>query len=62
LIQNLHEEVYRLEVGKFIVVRVYTDAKEETRIPPVYNLGAALKLDEVGLIFLVSGSNEAVDL
>lgn len=54
--------MYRLEIRQLVVVRVHADAEEETRIPSVDNLGAALELDKVGLILLVSGGDEAVDL
>ena len=50
-----------LEVGEFVVVGVDADAEEEPRVPPVDDLVVA-ELDEVGLVFLVPGRDEAVDL
>jgi hypothetical protein len=38
LIQHLHEEVYRLKIRKFVVVRIYARAEEESSIPAVDNL------------------------
>ena len=60
-IQHLDEEVDGLEVSELVVVCVDARAEEEPRVPPVYNL-VVPELDEVGLVFLVSGSDEAVDL
>lgn len=60
-IQHLDEKVYGLEVGELVVVGVDADAEEEARVPPVHDLEVA-ELDEVGLVLLVAGGDEAVDL
>ena len=60
-VQDLDEEVYHLEIGELVVVCVDARAEEEARVPAVDDLAAA-ELDEVGLILLVTGRNEAVDL
>jgi len=62
LIQHFHEEMHRLQICKLVVVRVYTRAEEQPGIPPVDDLTAATKLDEVGLVFLVARRNKAVNL
>lgn len=48
------------KVCQLIVVRVYTDAEEETGVSPVDYLIIA-ELDEVALVLLVARSNEAMD-
>jgi hypothetical protein len=60
-IQDLNEEVYCFQIRQFIVVRIYAGAEEEACIPPVDDLVVA-ELDEVRLVFLISGSDQAVDL
>jgi len=82
LVQHFDEEMYSLEIGEFVVVRVDTDTEEQARVPPVDNLrgrqvlahkrlivggrcrraGCRSELDEVGLVFLIAGSDETVDL
>jgi hypothetical protein len=54
--------VNRLKVRKLVIIGVDAGAEEETRIPAVHDLGALTELDEVGLVFLVAGGYEAVDL
>ncbi len=61
-IQHLDEKVYSLEVRELVVVRVDAGAEEEPGIPPVNYLGGVAELDEVGLVLLVAGGDEAVDL
>lgn len=62
LVQHFHEEVYRFQVGQLVVVCVHTCAEEETGVPAVDDLGAASEFHEVGLVLLVPGGDEAVDL
>lgn len=51
----------RLEVRQLVVVGVDAHAEEQARVPPVHDLVVA-ELGEVGLVFLVAGRDEAVDL
>ena len=51
----------RFEVRELVVVGVDADAEEEARVPPVDDLERA-ELDEVGLVLLVAGRDEPVDL
>jgi len=60
-VEHLDEEVDRLEVRELVVVGVDARAEEEPRVPPVDDLVVA-ELDEVGLVLLVPGRDEAVDL
>jgi len=53
--------MYRLQVRQLVVVRVDAGAEEEPRVPPVHDL-VVPELYEVGLVFLVAGCYEAVDL
>lgn len=50
-----------LEVRKLVVVGVDAGAEEEPRVTAVDNLVGA-ELDEIGLVLLVAGGYEAVDL
>jgi hypothetical protein len=61
-IQHLDEEVYCLEVCQLVVVGVDACAEEEPCVSPVHDLGHVAELDKVGLVFLVAGGDEAVDL
>jgi len=54
--------MYRLKISQLVVVCIDAYTKEQTRIPPINNLCAALELHEVGLVFLVSRCDEAMDL
>jgi hypothetical protein len=49
-----------LEVGQLVVVGVDAGAEEEPRVSAVHDLVIA-ELDEIGLILLVAGRNEAVN-
>lgn len=60
-VEDLDEEVDGLEEGELVVVCVDTGAEEEAGVPPVDDLVVA-ELDKVGLILLVAGCYEAVDL
>lgn len=62
LIQHLHEEMYRLEIRQLVVVCVDTHAEEQPRVSAIHHLRAAFELDEIRLVFLVSGCDESVDL
>jgi hypothetical protein len=53
--------MYGLQVRKLVIVRVDARTEEESCVAPVDDLVVA-ELDEVGLVFLVSGGDEAVDL
>ena len=60
-IQHLDEEMYRFQIRELVVVGVDAHAEEEAGVPPVDDFERA-ELDEVGLVLLVSGGDEAVDL
>lgn len=60
-IQDLDEEMYSLEICQLVIVCVDADAEEEACVAPVDDLVVA-ELDEVGLVFLIAGCDEAVDL
>lgn len=53
--------MYRFQIRQLVVVGVHADAEEETGVAPVDYLQRA-EFDEVGLMLLVPGSDEAVDL
>jgi hypothetical protein len=61
-IQHLDKEMYRLQIRQLVIIRVDAGAEEEARVPPVDDLGHVAELDEVGLVFLVAGGDEAVYL
>ena len=53
--------MYGLQIRQLVVVGVDAHAEEEARVAPVdYFRGA--ELDEVGLVLLIAGSDQAVDL
>ena len=58
-IQNLHEEVYRLQIAQLVIIGVHARAKEQACVSPVDDLGGA-ELDEVGLVLLVARRDQAV--
>ena len=60
-VEHLDEEVDRLQIRELVVVGVDADAEEEAGVAPVDDLEGA-ELDEVGLVLLVAGGDEAVDL
>lgn len=60
-VEDLDEEVDGLEEGELIVVGVDAGAEEESGVPAVDDLVVA-ELDKVGLVLLVAGRYEAVDL
>ena len=61
LIQHFDEEVDGFQIGQLVVVGVDAGAEEESGVATVDDLAAAAELDEVGLVFLVAGGDEAVD-
>lgn len=60
-VEDFDEEVYGLEEGELVVVGVDAGAEEEARVAAVDDAVVA-ELDEVGLVLLVAGGDEAVDL
>lgn len=54
--------MYSLQICQLVIICIDAGAKEQPRISSVHNLGHVSKLDEVGLVLLVSRGNEAVDL
>lgn len=60
-VEDLDKEVNGLEKGELVIVRVDAGAEEEAGVPPVDDLVVA-ELDKVGLVLLVAGRYEAVDL
>jgi hypothetical protein len=60
-IQYLDKEMYSLKICQLVIIRVDAGAEEKPSVAPVDDLVVA-ELDEVGLVFLVAGSDEAVDL
>jgi hypothetical protein len=59
-IEDLDKEVNGLEERQLVIVCVDASAKEETGVAAVDDLVVA-ELDKVGLVFLITGRNEAVD-
>jgi hypothetical protein len=78
LVQHLDKEVDGLQVGELVVVGVDTHAEEEARVPAIDDFrgrqvlagngggarggGRGPELHEVGLVFLVTGRYQAMDL
>jgi hypothetical protein len=54
--------MYRFKVRKFVVVCIYACAEEESSIPTIDDLRGAAEFDKVGLVFLITRSDKAVDL
>ena len=50
-----------LQIRQLVIIRVDADAEKEARVPPVDDLVVA-ELNEVGLVFLVAGCDQAVYL
>jgi hypothetical protein len=61
-IEHLHKEMYSLQICQFVVVRVDACTEEQPGVSPIYYFGHVPELDEVRLVFLIAGRNEAVDL
>lgn len=53
--------MHSLQISQLVIIRVDTDAEEEACVPPVHDF-VLPELDEVGLVFLVAGRDEAVHL
>lgn len=53
--------MYRFQVRQLVVIRIYAGAEEQACVAPVDDL-IVTELNEVGLVFLVSGRDKAVDL
>lgn len=53
--------MYCFQIRQLVVIGVDAYAEEEARVPPVDYFQRA-EFDEVGLVLLVSGGDEAVDL
>jgi hypothetical protein len=53
--------VYSLQIRQLVVVSIDAGAEKEACISSVHDLVVA-ELDEVGLVLLVAGGYEAVDL
>lgn len=53
--------MYSLQIRQLVIIGVDADAEEEACVAPVHDLVVA-ELDEVGLVFLIAGCDEAVDL
>lgn len=49
------------KVSQLVIIGINASAEEEPGIASIDDLAAAAELDEVGLVFLVSGRDEAVD-
>ena len=60
-VEDLDEEVDRLEVRQLVVVRVHARAEEQPRVPPVHDL-VRPELHEVRLVLLVPRRDEPVHL
>lgn len=52
--------MYGLQIRKLVIVRIHTYAEEEPRVAAVDDARGA-ELDEVRLVLLVSGRDQAVD-
>lgn len=53
--------MYSLQIRQLVIICIDASAEEEPRVPPVDDL-VLPELDEIRLVFLVSGSDEAMDL
>lgn len=53
--------MYSLQICQLVIIRVDASAEEETGVATVDDPVVA-ELDEVGLVFLVAGGYETVDL
>ncbi|KAL8816094.1 MAG: hypothetical protein Q9223_004834, partial [Gallowayella weberi] len=58
---HLDEKMNRLEICQFVIVGVDADAEEEASVAAVDDFEVS-EFDEVALVFLVAGGDEAVDL
>ena len=53
--------MYSLQIRQLIIVIRYTSAEEQSRISSVDDLAVSAEFDEVRLVFLIAGRDEAVD-
>ena len=60
-VQDLYKEMNRFQIRQLVIVGVDADTEEEPGITPVNNLEGP-ELNEVGLVLLVPGRDESVDL
>ena len=49
------------QIGQLVVVGIDTGTEEGSGVATVDDLATAAELDEVGLVFLIAGGDEAVD-
>lgn len=62
LVQDFDEEVNSFQIGELVVVRVDACAEEEAGVATVDEFRGAAELDKVGLVLLVAGGYQTVDL
>jgi hypothetical protein len=53
--------VYGLQIRQLVIIRIDAGAEEQARVPSVHDLVVA-ELDEIRLVLLVAGRDEAVHL
>jgi hypothetical protein len=51
-----------LQVRKLVIIGVHAHAEKEARVASVHDLGTPFELDKIGLVLLIAGRNQAVDL
>lgn len=54
--------MYRFQICQLVVIYIDAGAEEEAGVSTIYDLGGAAKFDKVGLVFLISGCDKAVNL
>ena len=54
--------MYCLQIRQFIIIGIDACAEEQASVPTINNLGHVAELHKVGLMFLIAGGYEAVDL
>ena len=54
--------MYCLQIRQLVIICIDTNTKEQACVAPINYFRTPPELYEVGLIFLVSGGDEAVDL
>ena len=62
MVEHFHEKMDGLKVRQLVVVGIHADAEKQPRISTVHNFGASAKLDEIGLVFLISWGDKTMDL
>ena len=53
--------MYSLQIWQLVIIRIHARAKEKACVSSVYDLVVA-ELDEVGLVFLIAGCYQSMDL